>query len=280
MSRWLIIGEPDWAPLSAFAEGLRSVGLDAFWTPINDWAREDCVAAVVYGLRFQGKDIVDHYAARGIPVVVIDHGYIKRVNVVSDLPTGYLQVGINRLGWMPAAAPSADRFEALGVSAQARSPRPIRRALIMGQVAHDASHRLAPAQLEHCYEKLAEELFEVGIKTIAFRPHPLGASVNPKLRYDDVSSLDDAIARADLVVSINSNSGLDAILAGCPAAVLKASHYTELAYRWPVWPALIEAPNPERVNAYLQRLAYAQWTDAEIRAGLPLQFLQSLGAVP
>lgn len=280
MSRWLIIGEPEWAPLLAFEQGLRSFGLDAFWTPINDWAHQDCDAAVLYGMRHHGPDIVAHYQRRGIPVVVIDHGYIKRVNVVADLPTGYLQVGINRLGWVPAAAPSSDRFERLNVAVRERAPKPIERALVMGQVGFDASHRMTPAQLERCYEALVEELRAAGIRKIAFRAHPLGQGIAPKVPHDGVRPLDDAIRNADLVVSINSNSGLDAILDGCPAVILKNAHYGELAYRWPVRPALCEPAPVGAVNAFLKRLAYAQWTDAEIREGLPLRFLQSIGAVP
>lgn len=280
MSRWLIIGEPDWAPLTAWSVGLRSVGLDAFWTPINDWAHQDCDAAVLYGLRHHGPDIVDHYNRRGVPVVVIDHGYVKRVNVVADLPTGYLQVGINRLGWVPPAAPSQDRFDALGIEARDRDLKPIRRAVIMGQVGFDASHRMIPAQLERCYEALYEELRAAGVANVAFRPHPLGEGIAPKIPRDGVRPLDDAIRNADLVVSINSNAGLDAVLDGCPAVILKNAHYGELAYRWPTALSAIAAPPAALVNTFLKRLAYAQWTDAEIRDGLPLRFLQSIGAVP
>lgn len=285
MTRWLLIGDPDWAPLAAFAAGLSLIGVDAFWTPINDWARDECDAVAIYGLRHQGQDVVAHYAARGVPVVVIDHGYMKRVNVAADLPTGYLQVGINRLGWVPPQAPR-DRFEALGIAPRQRPAKEIRRAVIMGQVPYDASHRLNAAQLTLCYEALYDELRQAGIRNVVFRGHPLanesesGGGVNPRVPRDGMRPIDDAIRHADLVVSINSNAGLEAIIDGCPAAVLKASHYTEAAYRWPVITSAIEPAPVELVNDLLARLAYAQWTDAEIRAGLPHRFLQSIGAIP
>lgn len=280
-TRWLLIGDPDWSPLAAFAEGLGSIGVVPIWCAVNLWQRDDCDVVVTYGLRNHGRDVLDYYKPRGVPVIVLDHGYMKRVQVAADLRTGYLQVGVDRLGWAPERAPSDDRFRALGIEPRRREPKPIRRAVIMGQVPYDASHRLNVAQLTQCYEALYDELRQAGVRNIAFRCHPQATGVvNPNIPLDDMRPLDDAIQNADLVVSINSNSGLDAIIDGCPAAVLKASHYTECAYRWPVLTNLIEPAPLELVNDLLARLAYAQWTDAEIRAGLPHRFLISIGAVP
>lgn len=284
MTTWLILGDPEWAPLQAFASGLRSFGVDCVWRDHGNhgtWSDVDCDAVAIYGLRAQGRDILDHFQRRGTPVVVIDHGFMRRVHTINDFPTGHFYVGMNRLGWVPDAAP-ADRFEALGVTVATRPARPIRRALIMGQVPHDASHRLGPAELTNCYERLADELMHMGARAVAFRPHPSpqSAPVQPAIRRDDLAPLEDAINRADLVVSINSNAGLDAIIAGCPAVTMMVSHYGALAYRWPVRLAAITAPSPAQVTAHLHRLAYAQWTLAEISEGLPQRFLHSIGAIP
>ncbi len=282
MTRWLLIGDPEWAPLSAFADGLRLFGVECVWADHRSWTHLSHLSAdavAIYGLRAQGRDILEHFAKQQVPVVVIDHGYMKRVHTDRDFADGYFQIGMNRLGWVPPAAP-ADRFAALGVTVKARQPRPIRRALIMGQVGHDASHRRTPDELRACYEALAQELSHAGARVIAYRAHPLGQDVRPNLPMDDPRPLDDAIDAADLVVSLNSNAGLDAIIAGCPAVTLMASHYSALAYRWPVRLAAVRPPSVERVTAHLERLAYAQWTAAEMRAGLPHRFLQSLGVIP
>jgi hypothetical protein len=280
-TRWLLIGDPDWSPLAAFAEGLRSVGVDPIWCAVNLWQHDNCDVVVTYGLRNHGRDVLDYYEPRGVPVIVLDHGYMRRVQVAADLKTAYLQVGVNRLGWVPERVPSGDRFAALGITPRRREPKEIRRAVIMGQVPYDASHRLNVAQLTQCYESLYDELRQAGVRNIAFRGHPQATGVvNPNIPKDDMRPLDDAIQNADLVVSINSNSGLDALIDGCPAAVLKSSHYTECAYRWPTLLSLIEPPEPDALNNLLERLAYAQWTDAEIREGLPHRFLASIGAVP
>lgn len=281
VSRWLIIGDPEWAPLSAWADGLRSFGVEPFMVDHREWRRADAGAdaVAIYGLRAHARDILDHYKAIGAPVVVIDHGYMKRVQTAANMATGYFQIGVGKLGWLPKDAPG-DRLAALGIKAKARPPRPIRRAVIMGQVGFDASHRRTPDQLVACYERLAVELIEAGAKSVAYRGHPLGPDVRPRLTLDGLSDLDDAIERADLVVSLNSNAGLDAIIAGCPAVTLMDSHYDALAYRWPVRVALIEPPPVERVTAHLERLAYAQWTAEEMRQGLPHRYLQSLGVIP
>jgi hypothetical protein len=279
-TRWLLIGKPDWTPLTAWADGLRSVGLDAVWTYHHDFMAHACDAVAIYGLRGSGGDILSYFAKRGVPVVVLDHGYMKRVNVEADLRTGYLQVSMGGLGWTPATAPSTDRFDALGVTPRQRTPRSLRRAVIMGQVPFDASHRLSAEQLTARYEAIAAELAAAGIPEIAFRGHPLGHGVCPRIQADGIRSLADALAGADLVVSLNSNAGLDAILDGCPAATCMPSHYGELAYQWPVRPAVIAPPPPTRILSFLARLAYAQWTDPEIRQGKPLAFLQSIGAIP
>lgn len=284
MTRWLLMGDPDWAPLRSFEAGLRLIGVDRVeWRNHreSEWSGVDCDAVAIYGLRAQGRDALLHYQARGIPVIVIDHGYMNRVHTYEDFGHGYFQVGVGRLGWTPPAAP-ADRFESLGIEIQRRAPRPIRRVLIMGQVPHDASHRKTPLQLTECYESLAEEALRMGARSVAYRAHPSpqSAPVQPRIPHDGPQPLASAIAQADLVVSLNSNAGIDAIIAGCPACTLLPSHYDALAYRWPVRLAAATPPPADLITAHLHKLAYAQWTQAEMAEGLPQRFLASIGAIP
>jgi hypothetical protein len=283
VARWAIYGDPDSVPLKAWSQGLDRVGASYFWRDHSWWSgeAETADAIAIYGMRAQGRDIVDHYARRGVPIIVLDHGYMKRVNRVQDYERGYFQVSLGKLGWLPNEAPS-DRFAELGIEIKTRAPRPIRRAVICGQVPFDASHRLPADGLARLYEALAAQLRQAGVRRVTFRPHPMGEGrqVKPDIEPDGEWTLAESIAGADLIASINSNSGLDAILAGCPAVTLRPSHYGALAYRWPVRLGAIAAPEPARITAHLERLAYAQWTADEIRQGQPHQFLQSIGAIP
>jgi hypothetical protein len=278
-----LYGQAEIAPLQHFADGLERLGHTVRWRNHNGWSgeTEPFDAIVTYGARAQAQDLIRHYEAKNVPTVVIDHGYLKRVFVREDYGHGYFQIGMGRIGWVPTEAPSFDRLDALEISiAERPAPRPIKHALILGQVAFDAQHNKSGPDLQAMYERLAAELVAAGVK-VRYRGHPMGRDVQPRGIPDDgVRSLADAIADADVVAALNSNAGLDAILAGCPAIVLMRSHYNELAYRWPTLLALIKPPPPARVRSYLKRLAYAQWTAAEMRDGLPQQFLASLGAVP
>lgn len=281
MALFGIYGQMELAPLRGFAEGLARLGHGVAWRDHNFWSqdREKFDAIVILGLRLQGRDIAEHYTRLGIPIVVIDHGYMKRVHTLADYDTGYFQVGIGHLGWVPPEAPDGDRFKQLGVEIKSRAPRALRHALIAGQVAFDASHHMTESELAATYVRLGDAMRAAGLK-VSYRGHPLARGVMPNLPAAPVSTLDEALEEADLLASVNSNAGLDALIAGVPACVLKPCHYIRMAYRWPTPLNMIQPPDPKKLTALLQRLAWAQWTVAEMREGLPQAFLASLGGIP
>lgn len=281
MATFGFYGPEDMVPLRSFAAGLRSAGHRIAWRDHNAWSgeTEKFDAVVIFGLRAQGRDLCAHYHGLGMPIVVIDHGYMRRVHRLEDYDEGYFQVGLARLGWVPPAAPDGDRFAALDVHPQSREPRPLQRLLLLGQVPFDASHHLTEEQLSRFYRQWAAEFEAVGLQ-VTFRGHPLARGVETGLRTSGIGTLEDALAQADVVASINSNSGLDALLAGLPAVTMQDCHYTSMAYRWPVPVAVIRPPEPARLRNFLERLSYAQWTAAEMRSGLPQAFLRNLGAIP
>lgn len=282
MALFGIYGQMELAPLRAFAEGLARLGHTVAWRDHNFWSqdREKFDAIVILGLRHQGRDIAAHYTRLGVPIVVIDHGYMKRVHTLADYETGHFQIGIGHLGWVPPGpAPDGERFKQLGVQIKTRAPRPLRHALIAGQVAFDASHHLTEAELVATYTRLGDSLRAAGLK-VSYRGHPQARGVTPNLPSAPVSTLAEALDEADLLASVNSNAGLDALIAGVPAVVLKPCHYIRMAYRWPTPLDMIRQPDPEKLEAFLQRLAWAQWTVSEMREGLPQAFLASLGGIP
>lgn len=282
MALYGFYGQQEIAPLRAFAAGLILRGHRIAWRDHNFWTgeAESFDAVVIFGLRAQGRDIALHYQRRSVPLVVIDHGYMKRVHRLEDYGTGFFQVGIGRLGWVPSVAPDAARFESLGIEvAPRRAYRRPSRALILGQVAWDASHHFSESRLNAAYCGAAGYFEAHGLR-VRFRGHPLASGVDPGLKPAAGATLAGALADADVVFSLNSNAGLDAIIAGVPAAYALPCHYSELGYRWPVTPDVILPPDPDRVRAFLRRLAWAQWTADEMSEGKPQAFLASLEAIP
>lgn len=282
---YLLIGAPDWVTLSAFAEGLDRIGRRCVWGSHGavDLNATNPAAIVIDGMRAGGLQTVRQAAERGIPCVVIDNGFLRRVNTPKDHDTGHFYIGFGGLGWAPPVAPDHARFRALDITPTIRAARPDGPVLILGQVPGDASHGLSAPALAAVYARMVRELRAAGVDRIRFRPHPLGWSMAPdgcEQREPGAESLDAAIADARFVIALNSNAGLDAILAGVPAVTVLPSHYGPLAYRWPVIPSVIDPPHPDAIEAHCARLAWAQWTLAEMRAAEPQRWLIKEGLAP
>ena len=144
--------------------------------------------------------------------------------------------------------------------------------LLCGQVPWDASVEGSNhiEWLEETIERLKQKT-EMGI---VFRPHPL--SDLPPFRGAGYSRirLEEDIAGAHAVVTFNSNTGVDAALAGKPVfAADEGSMVWNLCNRdlkdikepkyWPM--------NDRAQWAF--NLAYAQWTPLEMREGLAWKHL-------
>lgn len=141
--------------------------------------------------------------------------------------------------------------------------------LIMGQVAGDAS--IKDVDITNWYRyvyETAEATFDL---PVCFRPHPLSRQDAP---FDDVhivtGELRKALGRAHVAITYNSNSGVDAALAGIPVIAFdRGSMAWEIAAH-EVEPATIM---PER-SGWAQNLAYCQWTMDEIRSGIAWDHLR------
>src|SRR5215470_7089331 len=102
----------------AFAEGLAAIGHAPRHRSHSDYRQgeaENFDAVVVFGLHGSGAVIARDYAAKDVPVVVVDFGYLKRVNGPADELTGHWQVGLGKLNSLPPFECPADRFNALGL---------------------------------------------------------------------------------------------------------------------------------------------------------------------
>lgn len=211
----------------------------------SDGQTERFDAVIVVGLRGRGGAVLADYTAAGVPVLVIDLGYMAR--------DAYYQIGLGGLNRVPEFACPADRFNALGLTVHARGGDPEGYVLVLGQMPGDAAHGLDEPALRAWADAMREQY-----PGARYRPHPLsGEPVD--------GSLAAALKGARLVVTLNSNAGHESLLAGVPVIAHAPAAYAALA--GPNLPTVAER------RAYFERLAYAQWTLAEMADGTAARFL-------
>lgn len=131
--------------------------------------------------------------------------------------------------------------------------------VIMGQVPGDMS--LMGKDLTAVYEETAKNLKQIHGLPVYFRPHPHGRNFNPAIPHIQ-GTLEEALARAYMVVVYNSNSGVDAIVNGVPTIALD-----EGCMAWDVTgKSLSDRVMPDR-RQWAANLAHCQWTPEEINRG-------------
>ncbi len=132
--------------------------------------------------------------------------------------------------------------------------------LVMGQVAGDAA--LAGVDIDRWAVQVMRQIQGRGLP-VRFRPHPLGINGRTSAFPQATGTLQEALAGARWVVTYNSNSGVDSVLAGVPTvAVDRGSMAWAVTGRIPHE----EPPTPDRTR-WAAEIAYTQWTLAEIRNG-------------
>lgn len=136
--------------------------------------------------------------------------------------------------------------------------------LVMGQVLGDMS--LRGVDFVKWVKETIDTLDKLGVD-VRFRPHPeairRGQAIPAPQYMIAGGTLADALSEAACVVTYNSNSGVDAVLAGIPAVT-----YDEGAMAWDVTShhALQELVMPDR-NEWFRRMAWTQWSMPEIERG-------------
>jgi hypothetical protein len=215
---------------------------------------------------------------RGIPLLTLDLGYLKRARHAED-PEGYNQLGIGHLCWIPDGPMPDDRLRALNltIGSPVASQRPLV-ALLLGQLPGDSQHGLNAVQLSNWLTERGAYWLAKGYE-LHYRPHPgamameLRGLPNVRLRQCNTEPLAKALADCRVAVCYNSTAGLEAILAGVPVDCSTEAHYSRVAgYGW-------DKKNEEQtvdlsdVTAFLSQVAYAQWTIPELQSGVALRWL-------
>jgi hypothetical protein len=198
-------------------------------------------------------EVYRRHRSDGADMVVLETGYIKR----GDGLESYYAAGLNglngRADFKNANSPR-DRFEALGIQVD-----PWREGgkhiVVCGQVPWDAS--VDGLGYEAWLQETLEDLSRLTTKPVRYREHPCIAPGSP---------LSFHLNNAWACVTLNSNSAVEAAIAGIPVFVADKG-----SMAWGIANLDIkdiEDPCFQDRTQWLNNLAYAQWTPAEMSSGL------------
>jgi len=235
--------------LAAFADGLRAHGIE----PDADPA--DCDLAVVWGVG--DRAVIERQANQGRDVLVMEQGYIgDRAEYTSCGFNGLNGRADFVLNNMPR-----DRWQK-----HKDLLRPWRKRgsgefiVIMGQLPGDQA--LSGVDFRAWVHSSAAWFGENAPDVrVVYRQHPNGSL---RVEIPEVTgSLEQCLKHAAMVVTFNSNSGVDGALAGVPVIAVDAG---SMARAVAAHELTINPPRPDRAQ-WARELAYCQWTTAEIADG-------------
>lgn len=229
--------------------------------------------AVVFGvykskvpMSFPRGEVIAQQRKNNLDVIVLETGYINRGDGKNHhYAAGYN--GLNGRADFKNKGMPGDRFKELDV--QVKDWRKDGdHILVCGQIPWDAS--VDHIDINKWLAEAINELSDCG-REIVFRPHPL-CPIVPILECGySVDLLADDLKDAWAVVTYNSNTAVEAAIAGIPVfAFDQGSMALSIASK-----DLkdIDAPKmPDRAQ-WLHDIAYAQWTPDEMREGLAWRHL-------
>ena len=258
--------------LRAFASQIE----DYFLSDVREY--QECDVAVIFGgykrsfsKSIHKKHIMEAHAPR--PLVILERGFVRREE--------YWSAGIGDINGLaefntpefnqPWPGYLDSRWEKLDVDLCPWVDNPVERVLVCGQVPWDVSVQDVN-HLGWCILRVSECL-NAGLE-VRFAPHPYARKAGVVYGVPQESSrqvtLAEGLEWADAVVTYNSNSGVDAIIAGVPVV---AEDERSMVY-YVSSRSLDKLVRPNRI-AWAEEIAYKQWTIDEFRQGLPWYQLRS-----
>ena len=236
---------------AALMAGLAALGIDDLGQRV----------AVAWGWRQ-----AEPYRRAGWGVLVFERGYI------GDRLGRYSSIGWNGLNgraeWPEYPGDGGARFRACGFELQ-----PWRDGgdytLLCGQVRTDAA--VNGVDMQQWYERSAEEARAAYGLPVRFRPHPgevkRGIAQPVRGCEFDTGTLSESLADAAHVITYNSNTATDALLAGCDTVAVDAGSMSCRV----AGTRIGESCNRDAREAWAYRLAWKQWTLDEIASGKALR---------
>lgn len=263
--RAAVVGRPEaqLAPLiRAVADGLRINGIEVTETT-SELAARGHDFAVCWGWR-RGRAL----KGMGLRVLVVERGYLgDRFNWTSLAWDGLNGRGDFCLG---DSVPFLDpQRRAIMVDTLKPWRGGIGKSIvIMGQVPGDESLQgrdLGPWYLAQA--RTASDRFRM---PVVLRPHPIAVQRRLHVRSgveEIAASLDETLAAAAAVITFNSNSGVDALMAGVPTVATDPGSMAWGLAAPSIDSLRLPAPEPEGRTIWAAKVAWCQWTPQELAAG-------------
>ena len=272
-------------PHGAVREGLRRLGHQVEVVCPGDWPVFCTLPDVAFlwnAVHGRRGVLAAELRRRRIPVLVMEHGFFDRRTYTQIDPLGFNHTA-SWTGVLQSSAPpdGARRFR----EAWGKRVRPMRArdgyVLIVLQVPKDAQLRDSEIRHPGPFVGAVEDALPRSVD-IRVRPHPrsdwLPGATNRSVPVE--SGLEDAVRGAAFVVTINSNTGNEALAWGCPVLCLGPALYADAGVARPTGLAgLAEAlaavlagwrPGSTDVRNYLHHLACRQWSLDELADGYVL----------
>lgn len=240
-----------------FSEGLRRRG----WSVETTTSWKPAHLAVLWGVR--NRQAIDAQLMNGGEVCILERGYLGDRMEWTSISFGGGLNGRGRFVMPGGVQRDLTRFQEIHPAGcepwhdGARTSLGGDLAVIMGQVPGDQSIR--SIDFGRWVREVGERLKKDGWR-VTFRPHP-GC---PRMHYDlpvQRGQLRDVLTLADLAVTFNSNSGVDAVLAGVPTVAMDEGSMVRSVAAHD-----IAVVTPDRTE-WAARLAWCQYSREELASG-------------
>ena len=242
----------------AFSQGLVKHGI---YSEIVERGQHDNGADIVAMWSVRNRPAIELARQRGAAVVILEAGYIERTKYTSLSLGG----GLNGRGRFVPAADNGERFNRLWSHHLKPWKSGNDYALICGQVPGDMA--VEGVDLVRVYTDAASECRALGFEPV-FRPHPKGGMNLPGVRSLD-GTLQEAFDGAAFAITWNSNSGVDAALAGVPVVALD-----EGSMVWEIAAHEVCKPSAPDRSQWAADIAWKQWAVDEMASGLAWDHLK------
>lgn len=203
------------------------------------------------------RRVIERQIETGKHILVLERGFLQPRNSWISLSWD----GFNGRGSFPGAADGGARWDhhfgpMLKPWRQSRGGN----ALLIGQVPGDAA--LFGLDIIAWTQEMSAKLIDLGNR-VTYRPHPLSVTPCPNGANLSIDDLETDLALADFVVTYNSTTAVESILAGVPTIVMDIG---SVAY--PMASHSLEEPlrYPDRTS-WCHDLAWRQWSLKELSDG-------------